>query len=923
MLIRRVFFNLNRMTSQDEFAPTKSFVRSWLPWLIAAAALVIYAATLNHWVTVESVGYVSRIGDWDWQPGLFPPAYYLVTAPFRLLPANVLPIALNLFSAVCATLTLALLARSVALLPHDRTHEQREREKNESGLLSIRSAWLPPVFAALVCGLQLTFWENAVAASSEMFELLLFACVIRCLLEYRIDLRGSWLTKLAIVYGAGMANNWPMIAFLPVLVVALIWIKGRAFFDLKFILRMAAWGLLGFSLILLLPIIFAVSGDSPWGFWQVLKSELGTDKMWLVAVFRHKALLALLLYSLLPLAMIGIRWASSFGDSNPMGATLAAFSFHLVHGAFFLIGLWVMLDPQFSPRRFPSQAGFPQVPFLKLYYLVALCVGYFAGYFLLVFGKAPGRPRPPSFGNVIRPALPIAVCVLCVLAPVGLIYKNLPQIQLQRASVIKDFSELALESLPQKTAIVLSDDPMQLFFLKAALNEHRSQDKYILLNTALIHYPDYLRYAQKKYRQDWKDVIAPDAKERLSDSGAMQVSMALFQRYPVYYLHPSFGYYFEQLYARPHGIVYELLPYPPNSIAAPPLTPELISENNAFWSRAEKRLGAVADILARPKTPPQPGVGREFFRALQLERETDSVAELIGGFYSRALNQWGVELQRSGNFSDAGNFFARAQDLNADNAVARINLKFNKNVLAGNNEAVPFPKSLEDEFGKYRSLSSVMGICGLYDEPNRCFEQGQIFARAKPPMQPLLAQAAQQFERVRMFSPTNLPAQFWLLQFYSQYGFPSRALAIVAGLQPQIQSGVVDPNVALQLGYVEAVAHFKLNEPNKGSAALQRVLKSFPDDEALLVAATRLYLDAGNYSNALDVLEQHLKLDPNNTSALVNKGVVCIRLKHYETAVASLSRAITLQPTNYVAVFNRIGARRSRSGSTTTTRRRT
>ena len=48
------------------------------------------------------------------------------------------PVALNLFSAVCAALTLGLLARSVAILPHDRTDAQREREHSDFSFLTIR-----------------------------------------------------------------------------------------------------------------------------------------------------------------------------------------------------------------------------------------------------------------------------------------------------------------------------------------------------------------------------------------------------------------------------------------------------------------------------------------------------------------------------------------------------------------------------------------------------------------------------------------------------------------------------------------------------------------------------------------------------------------------------------------------------------------
>ena len=50
-----------------------------------------------------------------------------------------------------------------SLLPYDRTHSEREREHSPLSLLSLRSAWIPPVLAVVVCGLQLSFWESASA----------------------------------------------------------------------------------------------------------------------------------------------------------------------------------------------------------------------------------------------------------------------------------------------------------------------------------------------------------------------------------------------------------------------------------------------------------------------------------------------------------------------------------------------------------------------------------------------------------------------------------------------------------------------------------------------------------------------------------------------------------------------------------------
>ncbi|HEU0037947.1 MAG TPA: hypothetical protein VFR76_01610, partial [Verrucomicrobiae bacterium] len=151
----------------------RRLVRSALPWIVAVVALVVYLLTLNHWVSLLNLSQVASTAGWKRQSEFFTPVYYLVTLPLRWLPAKWIPLGLNLFSAACAALTLGQLARSVALLPHDRTGEQRERERGEFSLLSIPLAWLPPVMAVLVCGLQLTFWEHGTNGTSEMLDLLL------------------------------------------------------------------------------------------------------------------------------------------------------------------------------------------------------------------------------------------------------------------------------------------------------------------------------------------------------------------------------------------------------------------------------------------------------------------------------------------------------------------------------------------------------------------------------------------------------------------------------------------------------------------------------------------------------------------------------------------------------------------------------
>jgi len=63
---------------------------------------------------------------------------------------------------------------------------------------------------------------------------------------------------------------------------------------------------------------------------------------------------------------------------------LTSFLFHLVCAAFLIFCIWMAFDPPFSPRHLNLGT-----PLLTFYYLGALSIGYFSGYFLLVFGKAP------------------------------------------------------------------------------------------------------------------------------------------------------------------------------------------------------------------------------------------------------------------------------------------------------------------------------------------------------------------------------------------------------------------------------------------------------------------------------------------------------------------------------------------------------
>src|SRR6185503_1260805 len=108
------------MTSPSPESFARHFRRT-LPWAIIAGALILYLLTLNHWVSLTSLPWVAKMSGWDWQPLLVAPLHFILTYPVRWIPQSAQFIAMNCLPALCAALTLGLLARSVILLPQDRT----------------------------------------------------------------------------------------------------------------------------------------------------------------------------------------------------------------------------------------------------------------------------------------------------------------------------------------------------------------------------------------------------------------------------------------------------------------------------------------------------------------------------------------------------------------------------------------------------------------------------------------------------------------------------------------------------------------------------------------------------------------------------------------------------------------------------------
>ena len=884
-----------------EKSQTKSsFTAARLPWLLAGGALVLFLATLNHWVSLASLGLVAKITGWDWwTPTLQAPALLLLTYPIRWLPAGTQPLALNLFTAVCAAATLGVLARTIALLPHDRTKEQRWLNKHSRALLTVRWAWAPVVFGVLTCGFEQTFWEHATAATGEIFDLLLFAAVVLCLLEHRASGNDRWLHAFAFLYAVAMTNNWAMIGFLPFFAVALIWIKGMALFRAPLLLRLSAWAAAGLSLYLVLPLATSVGPDAPAGFWTLLRMELGTQKNLLFQYPKGRALL-LSLTSILPVFIMGIRWAASLGDANALSNRLTTVMFYVMHTVFLVACAAVAFNPVFSPRAL----GYG-LPFLPFYYLGALCVGYFSGYLLLIFGEESPNAweRPKGIFKLAYLGIVALVLAASLGVPTALFLRNLASVQFENGHALRQFANHVAASVPAEKAIILADDASWLVLVTAAKPALASQNLFV--DKRSFGVPLYHQMLHRRAPNLWPDWFGGKLPTNSLPQGLqIQLLTRLARTNSLFHLHAVQGtQLFETLQARPTGLASRLTPYPqiqPSTNFAPatpgvparykilskahetawglPLTASEVTYNEEFWKVAQPALtGLEPSVAARSRA-------REF----------------IAASYSQALNAWGVELQRAGTLAEAGAHFARAVSLNPNNDVAAVNLKVNRQLLAGRTTTAAADGETDRSLARLRTWTTILQAHGPVDEPTYCTQVGEAFAHAA-----LFRQAAQYFLRAITLDPAAFAPHAGLTDVFTQVRLPELALEVARETRRAAPQALLNGTNEVTLACAEAVALFNLTNNAAAAKLLVATLEKFPRDPRVPATMTKLAIAARQMTNALVSVERELSLTPNNQRALLNKGAILVELKRFEQALVPLDVLLRSRPDHAPALLNR------------------
>lgn len=836
------------------------FNQQRLPWILAAAALIVYLVTLNRWLRTSNLPEVSTLMGWDWTPRLQAPLLVLLTAPFRWLPAAVQPMALNGLAALLAALNVALLSRCIALLPFDRTREARQRERDEFSWLTIRLAWVPPLFGGLALAFTLNFWEHATAFSGEMVDLLLFAWIVHSLLAYRIYEEEGILYRAALVYGLAIANNYAMIPFLPLFLVALVWIRGWDFFQLRFLARMALCGLAGLSAYLLLPAWEAAAGATGAGFWELLRTELATQKN-LILSFPPWALVIISFSTLLPVLVMGIRWPANLGDTSAAGALAALLFQRLVHVVMLAGALSALLGAMWGPRALGQGRAL-----LPLHFLAAMAVGYYSGYLLLIF--APARTSRRRGGTNPLPGVVAMGLVLIAAAasPIYLLVRHYPWIRARDGQLLASVASAMVKPLPSGDCQLISDQRFELILAEAALRRENRPGRRVLMLSGLLRFRTHHEQMRRLLGEQWPsmpEVVASNAFYREGDVTAYVRQVAT--QGALYYVHPSAGFFFETLQLEPHGMVYRVRLRPKDVTQEFRPTEALIEENEAFWD-------TVGGLVTAP-----PAEGR------QDPPERFVARRLLG----RALNVWAVHLQRAGHVVEAGRRLDQVLTWEPQNLTAQATREFNRHLAEGQ---LP-PLDLSRPLGlrnPHLTWEVILSAYGPVDSPPWSFRLGRTLSSVS-----LFRQALTEFRRVHELYPTNAAAAIWHRSTEAMAwlgeGELNQALEVARSLvaaHPQSETAL---ETLVQV-------HIYRGEITNALEIVSRQLAINPDNQRALLNDGALRIRIQDYEGAIRSMDRLLTLDPENSAARLNRAIARLQLKRYQEAAEDYQLLLEQRP---------------------------
>ena len=849
-----------------------------IPLFAAFAAFVLFVCTMGNGMTAGSLPLTAKLAGWDENPQVCEPLVWLLTLPLWLLPAGWIALSLKILSAAIGAAVIGVLARTVQLLPWDQPWANASRSAKT----------LPILLACVLCGLEFGFWQQATATPGEVLDLLLLASGIWLLLEFKQRQNPRWLDAAALVWGAGMAENWLMLLTLPLFVAGLIWLLRLRFFQRKFILRMAALGLASFSIYALLPFVNGLSPHSPWHLGEAWLAALRQTKLAVLLCYNgfwraHRLLaIAMIIYYLVPTLPLVIRLRDE-GTQNKFGVDVfQLWLYRVLRFGLLLACLWLAFDPKQGPQQMTQKQLGVAFPVLSFVYLTALSAGFLLGNLLLVSQNlVEGYRRPGSIKIPWRQiSVPGAAALLAIVAA-GLAARNGTDIVHANFHPLEEFGTAAVKSLPAGGGVMLSDFDDRLAVFRAALSHQKNSADWLAVDTRRLATVDYR--AKLEHRQHgW---LTDETRHELTAVEKTRLLETMARSRRLFYLHPSHGYFFELFYLEPAGSIFEMKLRGTDALNVPPLSDAAIAANEKFWSQLwSSDLAAIAPPPTHRPSGFQKRIARYGYVAPA--RFQDRV---LGEWFSLALDDWAVTLQRQSRLPEARVRLEQALQLNTNNISARVTLACNTNLISGVKMGLADVAKVAGQLQTPERVNALLISGGPFDEPTLGYLLGSVFFGTG-----LLRQAAEQFERVRVLVPDAVVPNLALAEIYNRLQMRDRARALIAQLHEQTQNLPANSTLDLDLALLDSYSWLMQTNVSNARDALESVAQKHPDDPQVRDRVLGAYLAFGDYTNALNLVKTQLEKNPDDAPGLNSEAVVLIQAGRGKEALPVLDRLLTL-----------------------------
>jgi tetratricopeptide (TPR) repeat protein len=485
-----------------------------------------------------------------------------------------------------------------------------------------------------------------------------------------------------------------------------------------------------------------------------------------------------------------------------------------------------------------------------------------------------------------------AVWIALVGVPAGLIVQNLPIIWANAGKAMSRLAQHSVASLPPEGAYVLSDNSFSLFSVQYELLKAHTEKKYVLVDTTQLAASGYHRFMQKRHADRWPEFRRPNDPKAMVDPFALIGLLGqMSERGKVYYLHPSFGYYFEVYYPTPHGLTYELKPFQDPKQASPPrLTPAELLEEDKFW---ESIRATDLDPLIKEAEP--------FRKISKGKPKPKTLGTYLAEYYSRSVDEFGVQAQRAGDLVLAAKHFDLALRLNPANPSAYVNQEYNRALQNHTATNYTFSQAAFDRTEMYGNRwDGILAANGPPDEPTACIFVSDSFQNGMN-----FRQAAQYLERVVYFDPTDRTAQINCMMMYVKAVMPDLALKRLEEFRARFSGSALKEDEDMDLIAIEAWARVTKNDLPKAESLLLNAQRQHPKQPGPWDTLSDIYMRVGQATNALQVLERQLQAQPESPRALVNYAVMLINLDRTAEALPYLERSLRLTPNDELALLNR------------------